>query len=187
MRHNILKITALTTLTFAAAACQTTGPTATSATPQQQLFSSIQASKYDGTLAAMQRTAEDPVCLQFYGNAAQYLARNKSSGGGSGIIKTVGLGILAGVASGGVSAIGIGSAFIETAVASTANQIVFQGGQKILSDTAGPKTADPMLNVSASAERLGCPALTKASLKASKKAMKSLKKNAAKKLKNEKE
>lgn len=175
MKHNLLKTAALTAAALAVTACQTAAPPAqVSATPQQQLFSSISPSIYDGTLAASNRTAEDLVCAQFYKNSVGYIARNTtSSGAGTGILKTMALGMLAGVASGGVSALGIGSTFLETAAASTANQVVFQGGQAILDggDDA-PASADPMVNVASAAQVIGCPAPTKDILKTAKKALK---------------
>ena len=174
MNHPFIKTLAVTAMALTVSACQTTAaPAPVAATPQQQLFSSIAPSVYDGTLSARSRSAEDQVCTQFYSNAAGYIARNStSSGAGMGILKTMALGVLAGAASGGVSALGIGSAFLETAAASTANQIVFQGGQKILDGKAEPAGTDPMVNVTSSAQALGCPALTKDTLKAAQKALK---------------
>lgn len=174
MNHAITKLAAITAFTLTVTACQTTAaPSPVAATPQQQLFSSISPSIYDGTLAAQSRSAEDQVCVQFYNNAAGYIARNStSSGAGMGILKTVALGVLAGAASGGVGALGIGSAFLETAAASTANQVVFQGGQKVLEGQAKSDAPDPMVNVAASAQAVGCPALTKETLKAAQKSLK---------------
>ena len=177
MTTPFLNTAALTAIALTLTACQTTAaPAPVAATPQQQLFSSISPSIYNGTLTVQNRTAEDQVCLQFYNNAAGYIARNTtSSGAGMGILKTVALGVLAGAASGGVGALGIGSAFLETAAASTANQIVFQGGQKVLDGQAKPDAADPMVNVAASAQAIGCPALTKETLKAAQNSLKAKK------------
>ena len=185
MSHIFFKTTALTALALTVTACQTTAAPVVTATPQQQLYSSISPSLYDGTRTLETRSAEDPTCLQYYSNATQYITTNKTgSGAAMGIVKTIGLGMLAGVAGGAVTGLGIGSGFLETAVAGTANQVVYQGGQKALDTTSDPQAADPIVTANELGEAIGCPPITKATMKASKKAAKAFKKEQAKELKN---
>jgi hypothetical protein len=164
------KVVAASALILGLSACATSAPQNNVLDVQNQLFSGIESSKYDGS-SLKARSAEDPICLQFYANGTQYVTQNTASGGTS-FAKTL---ALAGAASGGIASIGIGSAFLETAIAGTANQVVYQGGQKVLDNNQNAKP-DPIADVNARAGALGCPPMSMATIKASKEAAKALKK-----------
>ena len=98
-----------------------------------------------------------------------------------GIGKTLLLGLLAGAASGGVASVGIGSGFLEAALAGTANQVVFQGGNSALDKLGANASDEDVLGVAA--RQIGCPEPDVATLKASQKAAKKAAKAAKKKAK----
>lgn len=137
-------------------ACQTT------AAPNA-LYSGID----PNTQAGITRSAQSPICVQFYSNAAVQSAQPAAAGGGigTGLIKTIGLGILSGVASGGVGALGISSNFVELAMASAANQVVYQGGSAILDgDASTAEASGPSADIVEAASVLGCPVPTESVL-----------------------
>ncbi len=112
------------------------------------------------SLAASQIRASgaNPVCGQFNMNSLAYIANPAGSGMGIGLLKTIALGTIAGVASGGVSALGIGSSFVENTVAGTVNQVVFNSAKPVV-DSIFPaaESTDVAADLSSAAERVGCP------------------------------
>ncbi len=110
-------------------------------------------------------TFTDPTCGQFSMNALAFASTPELPEGGAsfgtGLMKTILLGTLAGAASGGVASLGIGSAFVETAVAGTANQIVFNSSgplvDKVVPDIGVSVTsAEKVAEINTAAQRLGC-------------------------------
>ena len=110
-------------------------------------------------------TFSDEACGQFNMNALAYAAGPELPEGkqslGTGIVKTLVMGTIAGAASGGVASLGIGSGFLEAMAIGTANQMVFNGSKpvvdKVIPDigvsvTSAEKTAE----IKEAAERLDC-------------------------------
>ena len=81
-------------------------------------------------------------------------------------MRTLVLGTLSGVASGGVAAIGIDNAFAEAALAGTANQVTYQMGGKAYDSimkkdpTAVPTipASQQLADIENAAKLIGCPA-----------------------------
>lgn len=105
-------------------------------------------------------SASNPTCAQFNVNALAFSAKPETPGFGTGLMKTIALGTLAGFTSGGVASLGIGSAFLEATAIGTANQVVFSGARpvvdKVIPDgTVAP--SDKQVSIKEAADRLGCP------------------------------
>lgn len=181
-----LAVTVISLATLSLSACATYAPHAADETPQkmstsEMLFAGISEDKIttDG-VSANNLSVQNPTCLTFYKNAASYIARPQGAKRAKGFGKTLALGLLAGAASGGVASMGIGSGFLEAALAGTANQVVFQGGNAAL-DKLGANVSDED-KLGLAARQIGCPepdmAALKASKKAAEKAAKAMKKQA---------
>ena len=110
-------------------------------------------------------TFSNEACGQFNMNALAYAASPELPEGkqslGTGIVKTLVMGTIAGAASGGVASLGIGSSFLEAMAVGTTNQLVFSGTRpvvdKVIPDigvsvTSAEKTAE----IKAAAARLDC-------------------------------
>ena len=110
----------------------------------------IQKPLADGAL----RTETDPVCVNFYKNAQTYIAEaNKPNRGGQ-FLKTVGISVLAGVATGGIASSGINSTVGQIAAQQAASTAVFQGSNLALN---GVKKSGVQSKISAAAEQISCP------------------------------
>lgn len=105
-------------------------------------------------------SASNPTCAQFNVNTLAFAARPETPSFGTGLMKTVIMGTIAGAASGGVASLGIGSTFIESAVVGTANQVVFQTSEpyvdKVIPDVGFTGT-EKELEIKEAADRVGCP------------------------------
>lgn len=176
-----LAVTALSIVALSLTSCATYAPHAADETPQKvsssdMLLSGISADKItlDG-ISPNKLSAENPTCLKLYANTVSYMSRPQGAARAKGFGKTLALGLLAGAASGGVASLGIGSGFLEAALAGTANQVAFQGGKTALDKVAGGDSEEDKIGMAAS--QLGCPKPDMAAMKASKKAAKALKKS----------
>lgn len=111
--------------------------------------------------AQIKASGANPTCGQFNMNSLAYMANPAGSGMGTGIIKTVIVGALAGVASGGVSQLGIGSSFVENMVSGTVNQVVFNSAKPVI-DSVFPAadSTETLSEMEAAAKQLGCPTPT---------------------------
>lgn len=152
-------------------ACQTM-PSAKLANPNDILLSDITASSIDGSTVPTKLSAANPTCLKFYENTASYMATVQAAQAtpqgpsfGGLLMRTLVLGTLSGVASGGVAAIGIENAFAEAALAGTANQVTYQMGGKaydsiMKKDPSGQviPAAEQMADIENAAKLIGCPA-----------------------------
>jgi hypothetical protein len=152
-------------------ACQTV-PSANLASPNDILLSDITTSSVGSSAVPTKLSAANPTCLKFYDNTANYMAavqaaqsapQGPSSGGL--LMRTLILGTLSGVASGGVAAIGIENAFAEAALAGTANQVTYQMGGKAYDSVMKKDPAAPAIpvnqqlaNIENAAKLIGCPA-----------------------------
>ena len=133
-------------------------------------------------------SASNPTCLQFYKNTANFVslpsadvslpsAPSGPSFGGT-LLKTLVLGTLSGVASGGVAALGIGNSFAEAALIGTVSQVTYNTGSTVYDGIVGKSGADdvpgvadvpaltPMQEITKAAATLGCPAPDVASIAA---------------------
>lgn len=102
----------------------------------------------------------NPTCAQFNINTLAFATKPETPTFGTGLLKTIIMGTVAGVASGGVSSLGIGSPFIASALAGTANQVAFSGA-KPLADKVVPKNSftgtEKELLIKSAAEKIDCP------------------------------
>ena len=104
-------------------------------------------------------SASNPTCAQFNVNALAFAAKPETPSFGTGLIKTIALGTVAGFASGGVSALGIGSSFLESTAIGTANQVVFNAADPLVDKVIPDGTiggSDKELAIKAAAQRVGC-------------------------------
>ena len=100
------------------------------------------------------RAESDPVCVNFYRNAKTYVAQaNKPNPGGQ-FLKSVGISVLAGVATGGIVNSGINSTVGRIAAQQAATTAVYQGSNLALN---GAKKSGIQSKVSAAAEDISCP------------------------------
>ena len=104
-------------------------------------------------------SASNPTCAQFNVNALAFAAKPETPGFGMGLLKTIALGTVAGFAGGGVSSLGIGSAFLESTAIGTANQVVFSAADPLVDKVIPDGTiggSDKELAIKAAAQRVGC-------------------------------
>ena len=133
-------------------------------------------------------SASNPTCVQFYKNTANFVSLPSAdvslpsvpsgpSFGGS-LVKTLVLGTLSGITSGGVAALGISNSFAEAALIGTVSQVTYNTGGTVYDGIVGksggddvPAVADvpaltPMQEITKAAATLGCPAPDVASIAA---------------------
>ena len=165
-------------------ACQTTS---TIRPPSETLLAGIEPAADTQIGATKLLNATDPTCVTFYKNTAAFVAQPADFGAGApatpsfggSLMKTFVLGTLAGVASGGVAAIGISNSFAEAALIGTASQVTYNTGGSIYDKIVTPKpdpeaeaeaqalaALDPMQEIRKAAAVLGCPAPDQASIAA---------------------
>lgn len=114
-------------------------------------ISTAEASKAfaDGEL----RAETDPVCVSFYKNAQVYAAEASKPNPGRNFLTTLGISVLAGVATGGIASSGINSTVGQIAAQQAASTAIFQGSNLALQGLnkgAGAK-------IVSAAEELHCP------------------------------
>lgn len=121
----------------------------------ETLMTGISAADMSKPMAEGQMRAEsDPVCVNFYKNAQTYVAEaNKPDPGGQ-FLKTLGISVLAGVATGGIATSGINSTVGQIAAQQVASTAVFQGSNLALN---GAKKSGVQSKISTAAEQVGCP------------------------------
>lgn len=80
-------------------------------------------------------------------------------------MKTIVLGTLAGVVSGGVAAVGVSSSFVEAALIGTASQVTYNAGGTVYDKIVSQETPvpvvpalEPMQEIGNAAAMIGCPA-----------------------------
>ena len=126
-------------------------------------------------------SATDPTCSTFYKNTTDFVSLPadlnvpSAPSFGSSLAKTLVLGTLAGVVSGGVAAVGIGNSFAEAALIGTASQVTYNTGGTVYDKIVGPKpdaetpdvpTLEPMQEIQKAAAAIGCPAPDQAAIAA---------------------
>lgn len=156
-------------------ACQTTSAISS---PSDTLLAGIDSSTISSSASTTLLSSSDPTCLTFYKNTTDFVSlpadfnvARPSVGGG--LMKTIVLGTLAGVASGGVAAIGISSSFLEAAVIGTASQVTYNAGGTVYDKIVSQKTPEPavpalepMQEIQNAAALIGCPAPDTAAISA---------------------
>jgi len=104
--------------------------------------------------AGQLRAETDPICVSFYKNAQTYIAASNKPNPGGQFLKSVGIGVLAGVATGGIATSGINSTVGQLAAQQAASAAVSQGSNLALS---GAKKSGVQSKISAAAEEISCP------------------------------
>lgn len=128
---------------------------ACASTPQQStLYSGISPDAIAKSAAIEPRKAEDPVCVSFYANAAEYQRQAAQPNRGANFLASVGLSALVGAATGGIG----------SGISSTAGRYAAQSAISTASVTAGNmalksmRSSDPSTaKIKAAADALGCP------------------------------
>lgn len=100
------------------------------------------------------RAETDPICMSFYKNAQTYIAASNKPNPGGQFLKSVGIGVLAGVATGGIASSGINSTVGQIAAQQAASNAVSQGSHLALQ---GSKKSSIQSKISAAAEQISCP------------------------------
>jgi len=161
-------------------ACQTTSAVPS---PSETLLAGIDTAADTTPGLTTNRKATDPTCLTFYKNTTNFVSLPADLGAGGSaapsfggtLMKTMVLGTLAGVASGGVSALGIGNSFAEAALIGTASQVTYNAGSTVYDkivtptpDVEVPATPalEPLQEIQKAAAILGCPAPDQAAIAA---------------------
>ena len=153
--------------------------TASVLSPTDTLLAGIETSDTSVGSATL-LSSSDPTCLTFYKNTTDFVSLPadlnvpSAPSFGSSLTKTLVLGTLAGVVSGGVAAVGIGNSFAEAALIGTASQVTYNTGGTVYDKIVGPKPAaetdvpalEPMQEIRKAAETIGCPAPDQASIAA---------------------
>lgn len=104
--------------------------------------------------AGQMRVETDPVCVNFYKNARTFAAASNKPNPGGQFLKTVGISVLAGVATGGIVNSGINSTVGRIAAQQAASTAVYQGSNLALN---GAKKSGIQSKISAAAEEISCP------------------------------
>ena len=100
------------------------------------------------------RAETDPICVGFYENTKTFIAESNKPDPGGNFLKTLGISVLAGVATGGVASSGINSTVGRIAAAQVASTAVYQGSNFALS---GVKKSGVQGKISAAAAEVSCP------------------------------
>lgn len=145
---------ALSTITLSSAFMM--GLTACATAPKAEtLMTGISPTAISKPLPAGQMRAEtDPICVNFYKNSRTFIAESNKPDPGGNFLKTVGIGVLAGVATGGIATSGINSTVGRIAAAQAANTAVHQGSNLALQ---GAKKSSIQAKISKAAEQISCP------------------------------
>lgn len=105
--------------------------------------------------AGEMRSETDPVCVNFYKNAQSYITEANKPNPGKNFLTTLGISVLAGVATGGIASSGINSTVGQIAAQQVASTAIFSGSRLALQSI--DKTSGPGAKVAAAAEELHCP------------------------------
>ncbi len=148
--RRILTTTAISSFYLLSLTACVTAPNAST------LMTGIDGAELSTTLAPGEmRKAEDPVCVNFYKNAQNYAAQANRPNQGRNFLTTLGISILAGVASGGIASSGINSTVGQIAAQQAASSAIYQGGTMAVQGMG--KSNGPAAKIVAAADQLGCP------------------------------
>ena len=158
--HTLTAGAALLTLT----ACSTFGGGKTLPSADSILLGGVDVPSVSQGVSVAQLSASNPTCLKFYENVSSFVAIPTSklaldvpgvpgapgvpgvpSGPsfGSSLLKTVILGTLSGVVSGGVASLGISNSFAEAALIGTATQVTYNTGETVYDSILAGKDEAP--------------------------------------------
>jgi len=140
---------------FALSAACFVSLSACASTPKSStLMTGISPADVSKTYAAGQMRSEtDPVCVNFYNNAQAYMVKANTPNRGKNMLTSLGIGILASVATGGIG--GMTSGIGQIAAQQTVSTAINQGGRLAIngmSDKSGPGK-----NIIKTATALSCP------------------------------
>lgn len=176
-------------LGFAVVSLSACSSTPKFATPGDMLLGGIEKPVEAATgLSIPSLSSTSPTCVDFYANTVDFLSLPSGSFSPDGLnvpqgpsfgdqmLKTLVLGTLSGVVSGGVSALGINNGFAESALIGTASQVTYNVGSSVYDEVIGdgvPETPQvpevavetpsvpklsPMQEIQKAAANIGCPA-----------------------------
>jgi len=147
--RRILTATALSSLYLLTLSACATAPSA------DTLMAGIDTSNVTKIAPGELRKPTDPVCVNFYKNAQGYLAEANKPDRGKSFLTRLGIGVLAGVASGGIATAGIDSVVGQIAVQQVAATTIYEGSNIALQELN--KANGPQAKVIKAAEEIGCP------------------------------
>ncbi len=127
--------------------------------PQQdQLMAGIDTSKLSqGPVTKL--AVSDPVCVNFYNNVTDFQKQAAKSKGGQNFLASMGINVLAAVATQGIVPAGISSTAGRVAAHSAASSITAQGGRIAIRELNSSDRADA--KIIEAAAQLGCPVAVK--------------------------
>ncbi|MEP3891523.1 MAG: hypothetical protein ABJN69_13770 [Hellea sp.] len=105
--------------------------------------------------AGQMRAETDPVCVNFYKNAQTYVTEANKPNPGKNFLTTLGISVLAGVATGGIATSGINSTVGQIAAQQVASTAIFQGSHLALKGMN--KNSGPGAKIASAAAELHCP------------------------------
>jgi len=143
-----LKTTAIFTVAMITlSACVTTPKSS-------MLLTGINKTHLDQAAAAPSRTASDPVCITFYKNVQQYLAKANKPKRGEKFLTNLGVSVLAGVTTASIVPSGLGT-IGQIAANQTVSSTVSQGSGMVLKDIK--KNSGTATKINGVATEIGCP------------------------------
>lgn len=101
------------------------------------------------------RKVDDPICVSFYKNAQGYVQAASKPNQGANFLTSLGLSVLAGVATGGIATSGINNTVGQIAVQQVASTAIYQGGGLAIQGLK--KDKGPGATITKTADELRCP------------------------------
>ena len=118
------------------------------------LMTGIDKTQLTQTTAGALRAPTDPVCVNFYDNVQTYVAAANKPNPGRNLLTSLGVGVLASVATAGLVPSGLGTVG-RVAASQAVNTTVYQGSGMVL---RGMKAnSGPGAKISEAAAEIGCP------------------------------
>lgn len=149
MRRNITLYAIYAVSALSLSACAT-------APKAETLMAGISPADAAAPMAAGQmRSENDPVCVNFYDNAETYLAAANKPNHGKNFLTSVGISVLAGVATGGIASSGINSTVGQIAAQQATSTAIYQGSTLALKGMSAK--SGPGAKVVKAAGELRCP------------------------------
>jgi len=101
------------------------------------------------------RSESDPICQSFYANAKNYITEANKPDPGGRFLTSVGIAVLAGVATGGIASSGISSTMGQIVAQTATSAAVYQGSTIALEGIK--ESSGPASKITTAAEELSCP------------------------------
>lgn len=134
--------------------CSLTLVSCASVPQQDQLMTGIDTTTMTQATAT-KRATSDPVCVNFYNNVASFQKQAAKSKGGQNFLASVGINVLAAVATQGIVPTGIGSTAGRVAAYSAASSVTSQGSRIAIKQLSSSNRADK--KIIEAAAQIGCP------------------------------